>query len=216
MEANMEVTVVTNGHIENLDILKSIIKNSDYVICADGAAKYLMNLNIYPNLLVGDLDSISSDTLKWIENSEVNIKKFPVKKNMTDTELAIEFALEQSPSRITIVGAVGSRMDHSLGNIMLLYKILKMGTAARIINEVNDITITDSALEVEGRVGQTISIIPIGGDVRGVTLEGLEYPLINHNINMGNSLGISNRFIKENATISVKEGLLLVIKVYNE
>jgi len=216
MEANMEVTVVTNGHIENLDILKSIIKNSDYVICADGAAKYLMNLNIYPNLLVGDLDSISSDTLQWIENSEVNIKKFPIKKNMTDTELAIEFALEQSPSRITIVGAVGSRMDHSLGNIMLLYKILKMGTAARIINEVNDITITDSALEVEGRVGQTISIIPIGGDVRGVTLEGLEYPLINHNINMGNSLGISNRFIKENATISVKEGLLLVIKVYNE
>jgi len=216
MEANMEVTVVTNGHIENMDILKSIIKNSDYVICADGAAKYLMNLNIYPNLLVGDLDSISSDTLQWIENSEVNIKKFPVKKNMTDTELAIEFALEQSPSRITIVGAVGSRMDHSLGNIMLLYKILKMGTAARIINEVNDITITDSALEVEGRVGQTISIIPIGGDVRGVTLEGLEYPLINHNINMGNSLGISNRFIKENATISVKEGLLLVIKVYNE
>jgi len=216
MEANMEVTVVTNGHIENMDILKSIIKNSDYVICADGAAKYLMNLNIYPNLLVGDLDSISSDTLQWIENGEVNIKKFPIKKNMTDTELAIEFALEQSPSRITIVGAVGSRMDHSLGNIMLLYKIHKMGTAARIINEVNDITITDSTLEVEGRVGQTISIIPIGGDVRGVTLEGLEYPLINHNINMGNSLGISNRFIKENATISVKEGLLLVIKVYNE
>jgi len=216
MEANMEVTVVTNGYIGNVKILKSAIKNSDYIICADGAAKYLMNLDIYPHLLVGDLDSISDDALKWIEKSRINIEKFPVKKDMTDTELAIEFALQKSPNTITIVGAIGSRMDHSLGNIMLLYKIHKMGVKARIINEVNDITITDSTINIEGNVGQTISIIPIGGNVKGVTLEGLEYPLNNHNIDLGSSLGISNKLIKRNATISVKEGILLVVKVYDE
>ena len=212
----MEVTVVTNGYIENMDILKSIIKNSDYVICADGAAKYLMNINIYPDLLVGDLDSIDDDALRWIENGKVKLERFPVKKDMTDTELAIEFALKQSPHKINIVGAIGSRMDHSLGNIMLLYKIHKMGTAARIINEINDMTITDSNIKIEGKIGQTVSIIPIGGDVSGVTLEGLEYPLNDCNIHMGSSLGISNRFIKDTATISVKEGTLLVIKVCHE
>lgn len=210
----MEVTVVTNGHIENMDILKSVVENSDYVICADGAANYLKSLNIFPNLLVGDLDSINNDTLEWIKNSEVELKQFPVKKDMTDTELAIEFALKQSPNKINIIGAIGSRMDHSLGNIMLLYKIHKMDIKARIINEMNDITITNSIIKVEGKAGQTISIIPIGGNVKGVTLEGLEYPLTNHNIDMGSSLGISNRFINNTATISVKEGILLVVKVH--
>ncbi|MBU5677368.1 thiamine diphosphokinase [Alkaliphilus sp. MSJ-5] len=212
----MKVTVVTNGHIENMNILKSVIENSDYIICADGAAKYLMKLNIYPNILVGDLDSINKDAFQWIENGGVKVQQFPVKKDMTDTELAIEFALEQSPSTITIVGAIGSRMDHSLGNIMLLYKIHKMGIKANIINEINHITITDSTINVAGKIGQTISVIPISGDVKGVTLEGLEYPLTNHDIDMGSSLGISNRFIKDRATISVKEGTVLVIKVCDE
>lgn len=212
----MKVTVVTNGHIEDMNILKSVIENSDYIICADGAAKYLMKLNIYPNILVGDLDSINKDAFQWIENGGVKIQQFPVKKDMTDTELAVEFALEQSPSAITIVGAIGSRMDHSLGNIMLLYKIHKMGIKANIINEINDITITDSTINVAGKIGQTISVIPISGGVKGVTLEGLEYPLTDHDIDMGSSLGISNRFIKDRATISVKEGTVLVIKVLDE
>lgn len=212
----MEVTIITNGNIENMDFLRSIIENSEYVICADGAAKYLMDLNMYPNLLVGDLDSINKDALKWIEKGKVKVKQFPVKKDMTDTELAVEFALELCPSKITIVGAIGSRMDHSLGNIMLLYKIHKMGIRANIMNEINHITITSSTLKVDGEIGQTISIIPIGGNVKGVTLDGLEYPLINHNISMGSSLGVSNRFAEEKATVSVKEGTILVIKVNSE
>lgn len=212
----MEVTVVSNGCIENLDFLQSIIENSDYVICADGAAQYLMELNMYPNLLVGDLDSISNDSLEWIEKGNVKLEQFPVKKDMTDTELAIEFALKKSPHRITVVGATGSRMDHSLGNIMLLYKIHKMGIKARIIDELNDITITDSKIKIEGSIGQTISIIPIGGDAKGVTLNGLEYPLDNYNIHMGSSIGISNRFIQEEAIITVEEGTILVIKTREE
>ncbi len=212
----MEVTVVSNGCIENLDFLQSIIENSDYVICADGAAQYLMGLNMYPNLLVGDLDSISNDSLEWIEKGNVKLEQFPVKKDMTDTELAIEFALKKSPHRITVVGATGSRMDHSLGNIMLLYKIHKMGIKARIIDELNDITITDSKIKIEGSIGQTISIIPIGGDAKGVTLNGLEYPLDNYNIHMGSSIGISNRFIQEEAIITVEEGTILVIKTREE
>lgn len=209
----MEVTVVTNGNIENIEVLKSVINKSDYLICADGAAKYLMELNVLPDLLVGDLDSIHRDALKWIEKNHIKTEQFPVKKDMTDTELAVEFAIKKSPETINIIGAIGSRMDHSLGNIMLLYKIYKSGVKGRIINEINDITITDRPISIEGRIGQTISILPIGGDAKGITLEGFEYPLRDHDINLGSSLGISNRFASNTGRISVREGIILIIKI---
>lgn len=212
----MEIIIVANGHIKNMNFLQSAIKNSDYIICADGAAEYLMCLDIYPNLLVGDFDSINEKTLEWIKRNNVKIRRFPKEKDMTDTELAVEFALKQNPQQITIIGAMGSRLDHSLSNIMLLYKIYKMGIDAIIVDELNYVTITGDVLEMRCRAGQTISIIPIGGDAKGVTLEGLEYSLIDYNIEMGSSLGISNKSVAEEIVISVKNGILLVAGVCSE
>ena len=211
----MEVVVVANGEIININFLKYVIKNSDHIICADGAAKYLMDLNIYPDLLIGDLDSINEKTLKWAEKNNIKIQRFPVKKDMTDTELAVESALKQNPNKITIIGAIGSRLDHSLGNIMLLYKIHKLGIDAAVVNEINYITIVSDVLKMKCRIGEIISIIPVGGDARGVTLEGLKYPLNDHNIKMGSSLGISNKSVSEEIIISVKDGILLVVKIYS-
>ena len=211
----MEVVVVANGEIININFLKYVLKNSDHIICADGAAKYLMDLNIYPDLLIGDLDSINEKTLKWVEKNNIKIQRFPVKKDMTDTELAVESALKQNPNKITIIGAIGSRLDHSLGNIMLLYKIHKLGIDAAVVNEINYITIVSDVLKMKCRIGEIISIIPVGGDARGVTLEGLEYPLNDHNIKMGSSLGISNKSVSEEIIISVKNGILLVVKIYS-
>lgn len=212
----MKVTIVANGEIKNMNFLQYIIKNSDYVVCADGAAEYLMNLNILPHLLVGDLDSINKKTLGWVKKNNVVVKEFPVKKDMTDTELAVEFALKQNPNKITIIGATGSRLDHSLSNIMLLYKIYRRGVNAVIVDEINHITVTDNILKMRCRIGETISIIPVGGDAKGVTLEGLEYSLVDHDIKMGSSLGISNKSGSEEIIISVKDGILLVIKIYSQ
>lgn len=215
-ENSMKVVIVANGDIKNINFLQSVIENNDYVICADGAAQYLMDLNIVPNLLVGDFDSINKKTLKWAKQNNVKIRQFPVKKNMTDAELAVEFALKQKPYQITIIGAIGSRFDHSLSNIMLLYKIHKIGINAIIIDEINHIAITDDVLKMKCQIGQIVSIIPIGGDARGVTLEGLEYPLTDYRIEMGSSLGISNKALSEEIVISVENGILLVIKTCSE
>lgn len=210
---NMNITVVANGHIKDMDFLRSTIENSDYIICADGAAKYLMRLNMYPSLLVGDFDSIDEKTLKWTKINNIETRQFPREKDMTDTELAVEFALQQGPKKITIIGAMGSRLDHSLSNIMLLYKIYKEGIDAIIVDGLNYVAITDDVLKMRCQVGQTVSIIPIGGDAKGVTLEGLEYPLIDYDIEMGSSLGISNKSIAEEVIISIKNGTLLVTKI---
>ncbi|HZJ77153.1 MAG TPA: thiamine diphosphokinase [Oscillospiraceae bacterium] len=212
----MQVTIVTNGIIRDTNFLRSVIKNSNYIICADGAIKYLMDLNVYPDLLVGDLDSINKKALEWVRKNNIRVQQFPVKKDMTDTELAVEFALEQKPNKIIITGATGTRIDHSLSNIMLLYRIHKMGVNAVIIDEINYITITDNILKMKCQIGQTISIIPIGGDAKGVTLEGLEYSIINYNIEMGSSLGISNKSTAKEIIISVKDGILLVAKICPE
>ncbi len=209
----MKVVIVANGEIKNINFLKYVIKSSDYIICADGAAKYLMDLNVCPDLLVGDLDSIDKKTLGWAKRNSISIQRFPIKKDMTDTELAVEFALKQNPDKIIIMGAIGSRLDHSLSNIMLLYKIHKLGIDAAVMDEINYITIVSDALKMKCRMGEIVSIIPIGGDAKGVTLKGLEYSLTDHDIKMGSSLGISNKSVSKEIIISVKDGILLVVKI---
>lgn len=212
----MEITIVSNGDIKDINLLQSVIEDSDYIICADGAVGYLMDLNICPNLLVGDFDSITDEALAWVKENNINVRQFPTKKDMTDTELAVEFALKQNPSRIAIIGALGTRIDHSLSNIMLLYKIYEMGIDAVIIDEINYITITGDTLKMECQTGQTISIIPIGGDAKGITLRGLEYSVTDYNIEMGSSLGISNKSVAEEIIVSVEDGILLVVKICSE
>ncbi|SNR90680.1 thiamine diphosphokinase [Anaerovirgula multivorans] len=207
----MEIAIITNGNIHNLELMKRMIQDK-YIICADGAAKYLVQSSIVPHLLVGDFDSIDSSHLLWMKDQGVNWEKFPTKKDATDTELAVEYAIKMKPKSITIIGALGSRQDHSIANVMLLNKILQHKIQGKIIDENNEITITDSVLEVEGELGETISIIPLSNTVKGVTLKGLEYPLVNRDIPMGSTLGISNVFSSKIATIAVVEGTLMIIK----
>ncbi len=212
----MKAVVVTNGDIRNLLQLKAILEEAETIICADGAAKYLMAVDIVPDVLLGDLDSIASEELKWMVDRGVEPVRFPARKDATDTELAVDYALQLSPEEIILVGGVGSRWDHSLSNILLLKKLLNHGVRGRIVNEYNEITIIDKSLELEGAIGDIISIIPISEVVRGVNLQGLEYPLVNRTIPMGSSLGISNCLKEARAKITLEEGILLVIKSRDE
>ena len=209
----MDVVIIANGDIDDINYIKDILKDK-YIICVDGGAKYLRYINVLPNVLIGDLDSIDTIDLEWIKKGEVKYKKFPTKKDETDTELALEYAFNISPKpkSITIIGALGSRQDHSMANIMLLYNILKQKIVGKIVDKNNEIMITDSSIKVQGEIGDLLSIIPISTIVRGVTLKGLEYQLVNRDMYLGSSLGISNVFASDNAEIHIKEGLILVIK----
>lgn len=208
----MRAVIVTNGEIKDIGHLKGVLEGAELIICADGAAKYLRKLGVAPHVLLGDFDSIATEELAWMKQQETTLLKYPEKKDSTDTELALDYALQQRPEEVVIVGGVGSRWDHSLGNIFLLKKLLDNKVRGSIINEVNEITIMNNFLELEGNMGDIVSIIPISQEVKGVNLYGLEYPLVDRSIPMGSSLGISNRMLGERARISLKEGILLVIK----
>lgn len=230
----MKCLIVANGNIENIDLLKGLTQTADVVVCADGGAKHLKRLDIFPDILVGDLDSIEEPLQRLYEQNSVSMIAYPRKKNASDTELAVFWAIEQGAAEIVLTGVTGARLDHTMANIFLLKTILKNKIACRIVDDHNEIYLLchDSVLEggngnreslkemeeglcslsIGGKPGDLLSIIPITDKVTDITLKGLEYPLYNAVLKLGSSIGISNVFAGETARISLKEGAVLVTK----
>lgn len=204
-----------NGQVGDLKKIGDIISGYSYdmVIGVDGGSNYLRKLGIGPDYVVGDLDSIDSDTLSFFENKKTEFKKYPSKKNETDTELAIWLAQESGASHIDLYGALGARVDHEIANIYLLYYILEKGMIPRIVGEGMEINIVkDGFIDLCGKADDLVSIIPLMGDAKGVTLEGLEYKLDNYNMKFSVPRGISNVMLKDSCRVSIKDGVLLVVK----
>ncbi|MDD3226979.1 MAG: thiamine diphosphokinase, partial [Tissierellia bacterium] len=151
--------IVGNGE----EAAKSIIEKLkyDYIICADGGLEKASNYGIVPDIIIGDFDSVDANVLKQYEN-RVLIEKFPSEKDFTDMELAVEFAVSKGYNNIILTGASGTRLDHTLGNIMLMEKYYKEGVNISIIDNNNEMKIiSDNAeLFIEYKEGYYISIIP--------------------------------------------------------
>ncbi|KXG75992.1 thiamine diphosphokinase [Thermotalea metallivorans] len=208
----MKCVIISNGDIFDYEGAKKMILESDYVICADGAARHLLQMNICPHVIVGDFDSMDEEVMAYFQEKDVVFYKFPVRKDHTDTELALQYALTQKCSEIIFLGCIGSRMDHTLANITLLLALANQGIQGRIVNEHNEIFVINDGITLEGKEGEYISLIPFSEKVEGILLTGFEYPLDDATLEMGTSLGISNRLKETKGKISVKNGNLLVIR----
>lgn len=211
----MKVCIVLNGEVKNYSTIKDIIikENYDYLICADGGANHIYNMNLLPHYIIGDLDSINSEIIKYYEECNVKFEKFPSKKDETDSEICIYLAQKLKAKEIHLIGALGGRIDHAIANINLLYNIRKKNIIPKIISEKEDMYIAiNEEIIVSGSKGNIISVIPINGDAKGVTLENLEYPLNDYEMKFSVPLGISNVMISDKCNIKVKNGSLLVIK----
>ena len=203
----MKICIILNGEIKNYDYINSVIlKGSyDYIICSDGGANHAYSMNIVPDYIIGDLDSVNGNIIEYYKSKKVKFEKFPTKKDETDTELCIELSDKLKAKEIHLIGALGGRIDHTIANINLLYYIRKRGITPKIISENEDIYIY-------GEIGDTISILPIKNDAKGVTLNNLEYPLDDYDMEFSRPLGISNVMTDVNCSIKVKEGSLIIIK----
>ena len=183
----------------------------DYIICADGGARHLRRLGFIPDIIVGDLDSIGEKELKYYRENNVDIRKYPTEKDETDTQLAIRTAMGLPVNEIVLLGAIGSRMDHTLANLYLLQSIVEKNYKACIINERNTIYLIDKRIELEGEKGTLISLLPFSDQVTGITTKGLYYALNDDNMHKDNPYGVSNRFVEDSISISIDSGFLLVI-----
>ncbi|MBC5787886.1 thiamine diphosphokinase [Clostridium facile] len=203
----MRAVIITGGSIQNYPAIKQYIQPNDYIICADSGYDHAVKMEITPNLLVGDMDSIHADL------PTENIRIFPAKKDDTDTEIAISAALEQGCDDILILGGIGSRMDHTLANILFLKQLHDQKISAKIVNENNEIRLMGSQenITLQGHPGDLLSLIPIT-DCIGVTNKGFEYPLIQEDLPLGTTRGVSNVFLSDTGSISLQNGLLLVMQ----
>ncbi len=197
----MKIFIIANGDYNHTAKLDGV------VICADGGAN---NYKDIPNYVIGDMDSIDKGLLdehKLNKDVEVIIDK---DENKTDLELAIELALTFKPTEIIIMGGIGDRLDHTLGNLICLSKFTGK---IKIENEKQEIFLVNDSIEIIGKIGETISIIPLG-EVQGLTYTGLKWGVENKDVEFG-WLGVCNKMVKEKATVKFKSGKLLVFKIKN-
>lgn len=212
----MNCLIVTGGNVD-LDLLNNYYNTNKnlLIIAVDKGLEALYKLNIIPNHIVGDLDSVNQEILKHYNNiSCIKIHKYMPEKDYTDTDIALKFAIDLHVSSITILGATGTRIDHILANIHILAYTLDNQIPCYILDANNKIYLTDNSITLNKNeiYGKYISLIPLTTSVEGLTLKGFKYPLDNFCLTVGKSLGISNEIIENIATISLKLGILIVIE----
>lgn len=198
--------IVAAGHINSDDIIKNNIFYDDYIIAADAGYTALKKIGIEPNLIVGDFDS--SDTP---ENDIETIVLNPI-KDCTDTQFAVEKAIENGYSDILILGALGGRIDHSFANITLVAEGKNRGANLTLITDNQKIYALKNETKTVAKSDSYVSVFAFGSECK-VTFEGMFYPLNNYLLSPFNPLGVSNEIVDETAKITTEGGVLLVFEV---
>jgi len=210
------VFVVAGGELDGSEFfLKKITEASPAaVICADGGARHLEAAGVNPDLVIGDMDSIDPDVLRHYEESGCRVVRCPQSKDETDTELALQEAFCLEPSAVWIWGAMGGRIDHTLANISLLSRGIRLGIPVKLIDERCEVFMIARKTILDGEIGQVVSLLPVSQKATGITLGGFEYPLENGEMEIGHPYGVSNRLVRKRGIIEIASGLLLAIRYF--
>lgn len=214
----MRTVIVASGALDPADA--GWLDGADVIIAADGGAASLDDLGRRPHLLVGDLDSVDARLVERLEAEGVAVERHPVDKDASDTELALERALETSPdAEVLVLGAMGGeRLDHELANLLLLADPALAGRQVRLVRGSTSVRAVRGGerLVLGGIAGDLVTLLPIGGDAAGVVTEGLRWPLRDATLAMGRSRGLSNLVEAPPASVSLERGTLLVVETASE
>ena len=211
------IIIFVNGELPDLEAARALLKEDDSLIAADGGANHLMKMDIFPDVLIGDLDSVDEDTLFELTSADIKIEQYPEDKDETDLELALRYAIESRPSAILIVGALGGRLDQTIANLSLLTDPTLLEIDIRLDDGVEEAFFyrahagKGEQVQVRGRSGDTISLIPWQAPVEGVVTAGLQWPLYGETLYPDKSRGVSNKMLDESASVKIEKGLLLII-----
>jgi thiamine pyrophosphokinase len=186
----------------------------DFIIAADGGARHCLALGLVPSVVIGDLDSLTPADLESLKALGAKILQFPVRKDFTDLELALQYARTSGADEILILGALGARWDQTLANIALPAAFPELDIRLADGDQEFFYLRTGETLTISGRPGDTLSLIPLGGDAQGITTDRLEYPLNGENLPLGSTRGVSNVLLAEQAQITLREGCLLCVVIH--
>jgi thiamine pyrophosphokinase len=212
----MKALIIAFGSLRDSQYLINEAASSDVIICADGGLEHAARCGITPDYMIGDFDSVSDKTFEEFKAAGVMFMKYPPEKDYTDTEICIEKAIKLGADEICIAAGIGSRIDHSLGNIGLLHILISQGIKAYIVSDDCIIYMCrNDNLRLKGAIGDIVSILPYGGNAEGITLKGLKYPLDNAVIPLGKPTGISNVMVDKECMININNGEIIIIHYRN-
>ncbi|KUG03267.1 thiamin pyrophosphokinase [hydrocarbon metagenome] len=206
----MRCIVLANGEYGDLKFYEDVFKGCDIILCADGGANYAYQLGVLPDYIIGDMDSINENILEYYNSRQVPFKKYPRRKDFTDIQLAMSTAEEMGAQEIILLGTQGKRFDHSLSNLYCGLEYVKRGI--KIIHYGPECTVylVCSQMSLQGRAGDLVSVLPLGGVAAGVYLKDFEYPLENVVLECDNPYAVSNVLAEDTAQIELENGVLVI------
>lgn len=189
--------------------IRAALRPDDYILCCDSGLGYAERLHLRPSLIVGDFDSHAKP------ETETEVIALPREKDDTDTVYAAREAVRRGFEEFLLIGVTGRRFDHTFGNISLLLWLDKMGKKARILDDYSEMEIVSGSPAEIGGEFPYFSLLNISGTARGITIRGAKYPLDNAEIRSDYQYGISNEVLPgQTASVTVREGCLLLVKVF--
>lgn len=200
--------IVGGADIENYQTVKAHLREDDFIVCCDSGLKHRAGLGIMPDLIVGDFDSHPNPEL----DTETIV--LPCEKDDTDTVYAVKETLKRGFEDFLLIGVIGGRLDHSLGNLSILLMLDSLGKRGTILDDHSVMEIVSGKPAYIDDAFSYFSLLNISGTARGITIEHAKYPLDDGEITCEYQYGISNEVLPGfTATVLVREGRLLLIKV---
>ena len=200
--------IVGGAEINNYEYIRSCLRKDDFTVFCDSGLKHLEALQVTPGLIVGDFDSHEKPHL------DVETVVLPCEKDDTDTVYAVKEAVKRGYEDFLLIGVIGARLDHTLGNVSILLYLDSLGMRGVIFDDYSEMEIVSSSPVSIDDSFSYFSLLNISGTAKGVTLENAKYPLQNAQITCEYQYGVSNEVLPGyTAKVSVREGKLLLIKV---
>lgn len=210
----MNALIFANGEIDDGEMVsRALARAGDaLVVAADGGARVAEHYGVRVDAVIGDMDSLESHEIERLRQAGTSVYQHPGEKDETDLELALIWAAGQGANWLRVVGATGGRLDQTLSNVYLLALPALTGCDIQLVAGKQAIWLARQGVtEVNGAEGDTLSLIPLNGTVRGVSTHNLYYPLKDEDLYFGPARGVSNVFTAAQASVTVREGVLLLI-----
>lgn len=207
----MSLIIFANGDLEPSDWLTPYLDNATAIVAADGGARHVLGQSRTPDVLIGDLDSLAVGVKERLMDKSTLIMAYEAAKDQTDLELALLYAARNYEEEILVFGGLGGRLDQMFANILLLMHPELRGRNISFKTRYQRIWLIAGEATIEGESGDTVSLIPLGGDVRVAATEGLRWALQDEVLAFGPARGVSNEMVDDTALVQIHSGHLLCV-----
>lgn len=210
----MNALIFANGEIDDGEMVRRALDHATnaLVVAADGGARVAEHYGLHVDAVIGDMDSLEQHELERLRQAGTAVYQHPAEKDETDLELTLNWVAGQGANWLRVIGATGGRLDQTLSNIYLLALPALTGCDIQLVAGRQAIWLAREGItEIHGAEGDTLSLIPLNGTVRGVSTQNLYYPLKDEDLYFGPARGVSNVLMAAQASVTVGAGVLLLI-----